>query len=598
VLWLLMPFAAAAQFALVAWAVRRDTGLLRRESFIERLRLELPKECTGRPGGCGMWRVLGWAVGHSIIVTFTLILSLAGMIVLMLRARSARSSALEPLYLLSPANFFDHASAVFAAQWAWIGWILVIWAVSVCAEEFLFRGVLLPGMKERFGRSHGFMNGVLFAVYSISNPWALPFRLLSTVALVRPARKLGSTVPALGMRCVEGLFLAALLIVAGSSQALKPLSGLTFPAISRHPSPAVHDWGAEEKLPPVRGDATRDLRSRDLSSLDLREITPQVSYSDFDSRTKWPLSDRMPAGLDVERILELGKNPGLGVRQLHEQGITGRGIRIAIIDTLLLVDHEEYAGNLEWYEEIDARPHDAARMHAAAVASIAVGRTAGVAPGARLFLIGVGDYPMPYLRTYSAFARGVRRVIELNQRLPHDQKIRVLSMSTGWQPGCTGAEELENAVEDAKAAGIFVISVVVERTYGFKFGGLGRPALADPDRFESYEPGLSWAGRFYRGDFDLHKRLLVPMDSRTTGSQTGSRDYVFFRSGGLSWSIPYIAGVYALAAQVNPGITPQTFWDLAIRTGRTNMLRRGSEAIPFGPIIDPQAIIRAAGRRS
>src|SRR5512133_3494167 len=74
---------------------------------------------------------------------------------------------------------------------------------------------------------------------------------------------------------------------------------------------------------------------------------------------------------------------------MHARGITGRGVGIAVIDSPLLVGHEEYATNIDWYEEIDAKLDDAARMHAAAGASIAVGRTIGVAPGARLFFIGV-----------------------------------------------------------------------------------------------------------------------------------------------------------------------------------------------------------------
>jgi hypothetical protein len=343
---------------------------------------------------------------------------------------------------------------------------------------------------------------------------------------------------------------------------------------------------------------TRDLRSRDLSALDQRNITPPLSRSDFDDRTKWPKADRLPAGFDAAPILELGKDPGLGVRQLHAQGITGRGVGIAMIDTLLLTGHQEYAANLEWYEEFDVRPGEAARMHAAGVASIAVGRTVGVAPGARLFFIGVGDYPipsvrLPYVRAFSAFAGAVRRVIELNRRLPDDRKIRVLSMSTGWQPGYPGGDELDNAVTDARAEGIFVISMVAERVYGFKFDGLGRPELADPNRFASFEPAVSRAGQLHRGGWRKGDRLLVPKDSRTTASPTGTREYVFYRAGGLSWSIPYVAGVYALAAQVDPGITPQKFWNLAMKTGRTVTLRHDTQPIPFGPIIDPQAIVAA-----
>jgi hypothetical protein len=62
---------------------------------------------------------------------------------------------------------------------------------------------------------------------------------------------------------------------------------------------------------------------------------------------------------------------------------------------------------------------------------------------------------------------------------------------------------------------------------------------------------------------------------------------------GLSWSIPYIAGIYALAAQVDPAITPEQFWSLAMQTGHTIELDHNGEIIPFGPIIDPISLIDA-----
>jgi hypothetical protein len=57
------------------------------------------------------------------------------------------------------------------------------------------------------------------------------------------------------------------------------------------------------------------------------------------------------------------------------------------------------------------------------------------------------------------------------------------------------------------------------------------------------------------------------MDSRTTASPTGKEDYVFYRQGGWSWAIPYLAGMYTLAVQVKPDITPEEFWDTALNTG-------------------------------
>jgi hypothetical protein len=83
------------------------------------------------------------------------------------------------------------------------------------------------------------------------------------------------------------------------------------------------------------------------------------------------------------------------------------------------------------------------------------------------------------------------------------------------------------------------------------------------------------------------------MDSRTAASPAGADEYVFYRIGGFSWTVPYIAGVYALAVQADPAITPERFWALAVRTGRTIELNHSGMTKPLGPIIDPIRLIRA-----
>jgi hypothetical protein len=83
------------------------------------------------------------------------------------------------------------------------------------------------------------------------------------------------------------------------------------------------------------------------------------------------------------------------------------------------------------------------------------------------------------------------------------------------------------------------------------------------------------------------------MDARTTASPTGFNDYAFYGEGGRSWSIPYIAGMYALAWQVDPGISPQKFWSTALQTGRTTQIEHNGKPYSFGVILDPQALIAA-----
>lgn len=132
---------------------------------------------------------------------------------------------------------------------------------------------------------------------------------------------------------------------------------IVFPKIDRHPSAGDFGRGKLSTLPsynPDSGDYWQmDLRGYDLSGLDLRNSVKDLSYADFDDKTIWPPADKMPAGFDWKQIMNLGKNPGLNLKTLHGEGITGKNIGIAIIDQTLLVDHQEYADQIRLYEEAD-----------------------------------------------------------------------------------------------------------------------------------------------------------------------------------------------------------------------------------------------------
>jgi hypothetical protein len=371
-------------------------------------------------------------------------------------------------------------------------------------------------------------------------------------------------------------------------------------SIVRYPEPAdyrdINRYSSAPKYDPDSQEQWQvDLRSSDLTGLDLSGSLADLMFADFDSQTLWPAQDHMPAGFDWQAIMELGRDPGLGMRNLHQQGITGQGIGIAIIDQTLLVEHVEYKDRVRIYEETDDIVGSwlEAQMHGPAVASIAVGKTIGVAPEADLYFIATtmcshGTYESI---DFSCLAESVTRIVEINKGLPPGRKIRVLSISVGWGPNSKGYGEIMAAIQEAEEAGIFVISTSLNRTHDLNFHGLGREPLSDPGRFEAYVPGLWWAQDFYDGR-PLDRTLLVPMDSRTTASPTGTRDYVFYREGGWSWCVPYLAGMYALAAQVKPDITPDEFWDTALETGRTTRLVHEGQEYSLGVMLDPQALIQ------
>jgi hypothetical protein len=180
--------------------------------------------------------------------------------------------------------------------------------------------------------------------------------------------------------------------IAMSMPTITGLPELPYVQIARHPAPV--DYGATKinsSLPKYHPDSTNpfqvDLRSSNLTNLDLSKSKEDLLYAIFDSKTQWPTNDKMPPDFDWQKIMEAAKNPGLGIRALHAKGVTGQGVGIAIIDQTLLVDHVEYKDQIRVYEEGEDVTGGwmETQMHGPAVASIAVGKTVGVAPYADLY---------------------------------------------------------------------------------------------------------------------------------------------------------------------------------------------------------------------
>jgi hypothetical protein len=366
-----------------------------------------------------------------------------------------------------------------------------------------------------------------------------------------------------------------------------------------------------ESRPDRMKTALADVRSCNLSGFDLAGQEDALAESSFDSRTRWPA--KMPAAFDPGRVLEKGKDPGLGVRLLHGKGIDGLGVGVAMVDLPLLVDHEDYRRRLRRYEEINCGDSGAS-MHGPSMASLAVGRSCGVAPAADLYYVAsfnLGRNPRSRSRIptfdYIPDAQAVDRILEIDEGLPVKEKIRVISISALWSPEMKGYRAMTDAVLRAKKKGIFVISCNSFETYDNKFfyQVLERDPAGNPDDLAAYSV-IPWReslslvrkrnsafDRYYEEQFDRFagpRILLVPVNSRTSASPTGTKDYVFFRRGGWSDVEPFLAGLYALACQVRPDITPELFWETALDTGEPREFRKGNKTYD-GRVVDPVRLI-------
>ena len=321
-----------------------------------------------------------------------------------------------------------------------------------------------------------------------------------------------------------------------------------------------------------------NIRSIDCSNMDLSGYDKERIA--FDEKTVFPIDERkMPLDFNPSEIMERQKNPGLGVRNLHKKGFTGKGLSVAIIDQLLST-HQEYNDNLVSYKEFgyddELSKYLKGSMHGSAVSSVLVGKTCGVAPDAKLYYYAANSRNKTNELTSINYAKALNDILDLNAQLPEDEKIQAVSISWGAMSGIEGKEEWLKAFERSKQENLAVITTDLRRTVGLRFVGLGRKNNGEPDDVASYTEGYWNIG-------PDEKSFAVPMDNRTLACPQSDRGYVHYYGGGMSWATPFYVGLFLLAKQADRNITLEEFHRKALQTG---VYKEG-----LGVIVQPEKMI-------
>lgn len=295
----------------------------------------------------------------------------------------------------------------------------------------------------------------------------------------------------------------------------------------------------------------QDVRFENLSQSNIGESLIETLW--FDESTQWSSQDKKIA----QNILKLGMNPGLGIRDLHSKGITGKGVRVAIIDQNMVLDHPEFKGKIVNYYDAGTNTSSfQGSMHGPAVTSLLVGQNIGTAPDALVYYVAVPSW----LQDAKYYADALNWIIDENEKLPIGDKIRVVSVSAApsgvGSPFTKNNEAWDIAYKRAADAGILVLDCTYEH-------GITAPCyyyLKDPDNIKKCIPG--WPGvTDYR---PATNRIYIPVSLRTTAEEytNGSFTYQYTGQGGLSWSVPYLAGVLAMGWQINPTLTSSQLLDI------------------------------------
>ena len=308
---------------------------------------------------------------------------------------------------------------------------------------------------------------------------------------------------------------------------------------------------------PATPDITNIVQQADVRFQDLTKVSSNLDFNLieslwFNGATTWPA----PYADTAHKILELGMNPGLGIRGLHTQGITGKGVNVAIIDQNLVLDHPEFKGKIVKYTDVGTgQPANQGSMHGPAVTSLLVGENIGTAPDARVYYAAAPSWT----GDAQYYADALNWIVDENAKLPAGSKIRVVSVSAA--PSGPGTpfklhnDAWDSAYARATGAGILVLDCTENH-------GITAPCyldLNDPDNEGKCTPGFPG-----KENQVMPGSISIPTSFRSTAEEynQGIFSYQYAGLGGLSWSVPYLAGVLAMGWQIRPSLTNSQILDL------------------------------------
>lgn len=276
---------------------------------------------------------------------------------------------------------------------------------------------------------------------------------------------------------------------------------------------------------------------------DLSE-NPALAYSlTISDKTTF---ETMPAGYDPEALLEWGKYPGLNVDILHKYGFTGEGAVIAYVDQPISGHPQYNVEKLHYTNNSDGRTS----MHGSAVLSLLAGKDIGTAPEAEVYFYAHAAW----LTDQTTHAECLYQIIEQNKLLPEDQRITMVGFSDNPDPKEKNKQAFLDAQKACEEAGIMV-------WYCGEYGIA--TFLPMSDKNNPYNLDTTNLG-------SIPSLVFVPAAGRTTAAEITGNQYIYWSSGGLSWTMPYVLGLYGIVKEIDPSLTQDDLRKLIVETAYDN----------------------------
>ncbi|TXS55025.1 S8 family serine peptidase [Streptomyces sp. t39] len=284
-------------------------------------------------------------------------------------------------------------------------------------------------------------------------------------------------------------------------------------------------------------------------------------------------------------------NAQIGTPKAWEAGLTGKGVKVAVLDTGVDAGHPDLKGRLaetkSFIEGQEVADRDGHGTHVASTVggsgAGSDGREKGVAPGAEL---AVG-------KVLSDEGSGSEsQIIAGMEWAAKDIDATIVSMSLGSREASDGTDPMAQAVNtlSAETGALFVIAAGNTGTPG----SIGSPGAADSaltvgavDSADEAAYFTSQGPRF--GDNALKPDLSAPgVDILAARSQLSAGEGLYQAMSGTSMATPHVAGVAALLAEKHPDWTGRQLKDALMSTSKR--LDASAYALGAGRLDVPAAV--------
>ena len=264
--------------------------------------------------------------------------------------------------------------------------------------------------------------------------------------------------------------------------------------------------------------------------------------------------------------------PLIGAPVVWQAGITGKGIKVGIVDTGIDADHPDFAGRIVQMKDFTGQGPNDNHGHGSHVAGIvggtgsaSGGKYRGVAPECLYYTAKVlrGDGS----GNTSDVMAGVEWAVQ--------QGVQVVNLSLGSDGACDGTDALSVTCDAAMGKGVVVC--VAAGNAGPDASTVGSPGCAKTvitiGATTKTDQVAVFSSRGPTSDNRVKPDLCFPGGSiiscRAKGTSMGTTiNDSYTQASGTSMATPHAAGACALLLQAKPGLTPQQVKDILMNTAK------------------------------